>query len=398
MEKVYPLEGLRVLDLSRVLAGPYCTMVLADLGAEVTKIEVPGVGDDARSFGPFVGEESAYFMSLNRNKQSVTLNLKEAEGKEIFRQLVGQTDILVENFRPGTMDRLGLGYEVLQELNPGLIYAAISGFGNTGPYRLKPAYDVVVQGMGGIMSITGTPEGQPTRVGASIGDINAALFGTIGILAALQQRHKTGLGQMVDVAMLDSQVAILENAIARYEVSGEVPGRIGNRHPSITPFSSVQASDGQMIVAIGNDSLWQKFCLLVNRPDLAAEEMYMTNKLRTEHWPSLEAELMQVFKQETMDYWLRALDEAGIPCGPINTIDKVLAHPQVIARNMIEESVHPLAGIIRMAGSPIKLSGSPDHVVRHPAPILGQHTAEKLKSLLDLTDEDIQRLKDRGVI
>ena len=398
MQKSYPLSGLRVLDLSRVLAGPYCTMVLADLGAEVIKIEVPGVGDDSRSFGPFVGEESAYFMSLNRNKQSVVLNLKSSEGKDILRQMVKKADILVENFRPGTMDRLGLGYAELAEINPRLIYAAISGFGYTGPYSQRPAYDVVVQGMGGIMSITGSPDGEPMRVGASIGDINAALFGTIGIMAALEQRHKSGLGQMVDVAMLDSQVAILENAIARYEVSGEVPGRIGNRHPSISPFSSVNASDGQLIIAIGNDGLWQKFCAMVERTDLAADQRFMINKLRTENWEQLKPELAAVFVEHTADYWLDLLQSHGIPCGPINTIDKVLADPQVAARHMIEESVHPVAGRMRMAGSPIKLSGAPDTVVRTPAPMLGQHTAETLKSLLDLADEDIQKLKNKGVI
>jgi CoA:oxalate CoA-transferase len=373
-------------------------MVLADLGAEVIKIEVPVVGDDSRSFGPFVGEESAYFMSLNRNKQSVVLNLKSSEGKDILRQMVRQADILVENFRPGTMDRLGLGYGELAAINPRLIYAAISGFGYTGPYSQKPAYDVVVQGMGGIMSITGSPDGEPTRVGASIGDINAALFGAIGVLAAVEQRHKTGLGQMVDVAMLDSQVAILENAIARYEVSGEIPGRIGNRHPSISPFSSVNASDGQLIIAIGNDGLWQKFCTIVKRPDLASDERFVTNKLRTENWALLKPELAAVFAIHPVTYWLDLLQSQGIPCGPINTIDKVLADPQVKARHMIEESVHPVAGRISMAGSPIKLSGAPDTVVRDPAPILGQHTEETLKSLLDLTDGDIRKLKDKGVI
>jgi len=398
MKKQYPLEGLRVLDLSRVLAGPYCTMMLGDLGAEIIKIEAPGVGDDARAFGPFVGEESAYFMSLNRNKKSLTLNLKNEAGKEIFKQLVRQADVVVENYRPGTMEKLGLGYDLLAALNPRLIYAAISGFGNTGPYRQKAAYDVVVQGMGGIMSITGFPDGLPTRVGASIGDINAALFGTIGLLAALNRRNITGLGQMVDVAMLDCQVAMLENAITRYEVTGDVPKRLGNRHPSITPFTAVAALDGHMVLAIGNDHLWGQFCTLVNRPDLVTDPLYRNNRARTENWTTLEPLLEVIFRQRTIAEWIAALESIGVPCGPINTIDKVLQDPQVLARNMIEEAVHPLAGKMRMAGSPIKLSDAPELVVREPAPTLGQHSAEILTELLGLDAAAIRILQEKGAI
>ncbi|MBT9176309.1 MAG: Acetyl-CoA:oxalate CoA-transferase [Firmicutes bacterium] len=398
MTKTFPLEGLTVLDLSRVLAGPYCGMALADLGAQVVKIEVPGVGDDSRAFGPFVGQESAYFMSLNRNKESVTLNLKSDEGRGVFLRLVEQADILLGNFRPGTMDKLGLGYEILSKSNKRLIYAAISGFGNTGPYRLKAAYDVVVQGMGGIMSITGFPDGLPTRVGASIGDITAALFGAIGILAALHKRETTGHGQMVDVAMLDCQVAILENAIARFEVTGQVPERLGNRHPSITPFSAVPASDGHMIIAIRNDNLWQQFCSLVGRHDLAADRRFAPNKARTDNWASLEPILAEIFGCKPISEWIAALESAGVPCGPINTVDKVLQDPQIVARNMIEESVHPVAGPIRMAGSPIKMSDAPDLVVRQPAPMLGQHTEEVLSRLLALSMDEIQGLRGKGAL
>ncbi|KAF0193542.1 MAG: formyl-CoA transferase [Bacillota bacterium] len=398
MTKSYPLTGLRVLDLSRVLAGPYCGMVLADLGAEVVKIEIPGTGDDSRSFGPFVGAESAYFMSLNRNKKSMTLNFKNDDAKDIFRDLVKQADVLVENYRPGTMEKLNLGYDALSQINPKLVYAGISGFGNTGPYRLKAAYDVVVQGMGGIMSITGFPDGLPTRVGASIGDITAALFGVIGILAALNKRHETGRGQMVDVSMLDCQVAILENAIARYEVTGQVPGRIGNRHPSISPFSAVPAADGHMIVAIGNDNLWQQFCKLVDRTDLREDTRYLTNKSRTDNWASLEPELIKIFNHKTIIEWIDTLEAAGIPCGPINTVDKVLMDPQIIARNMIEESVHPIAGKIRMAGSPIKMSDAPESVMRYPAPLLGQHNDELLAQLLNLSDAEIRLLREKGAL
>ena len=398
MRQSMTLEGIKVLDLSRVLAGPYCTMLLADLGAEVVKVEMPGGGDDARAFGPFMGTESAYFMSINRNKQSITLNLKLPESQEIFRQIVTQYDILVENFRPGTMDTLGLGYEQLRQINPRLIYAAISGFGHSGPYMHKPAYDIVVQGMGGIMSITGSPDGPPTRVGASIGDINAALFATIGILAALSHRHVTGQGQMVDVAMLDAQVAILENAITRYEVSGVVPRRIGNRHPSIAPFTSIQAADEPLVIAIGNDSLWAQFCRLVGRHELIVDARFNTNAGRCQNWAALEPVLQEIFALHTAVEWLALLDGAGIPSGPINTIDKVLLDPQVAAREMIEEVDHPVAGKLKMAACPIKLSGTPVGKVRLPSPLLGQHTAEILTRHLGLSEHEIKQLKDAGAI
>jgi CoA:oxalate CoA-transferase len=398
MEVTLPLSGLKVLDLTRVLAGPYCTMVLADLGADVVKVEAPEIGDDSRHFGPFVGAESAYFMSLNRNKRSITLNLKVGRGKDLFASLVECFDVLVENFRPGTMEKLGLGYEKLAARNPRLVYAAASGFGHTGPYRLKPAYDVVVQGMGGIMSITGHPGGPPTRVGASIGDITAGLFTTVGILAALRAREQTGKGQLVDVAMLDCQVAILENALARYEVSGQVPGRIGNRHPSITPFSSIPAADGYLIIAVGNDALWEKFCRLVNRDDLRSDPAFHTNHDRTENWNRLEPELASVFARHTVKEWLDLLEESGIPCGPINAIDQVVADPQIRAREMVVEVQHPTAGPLKMAGSPVKLSESPTGWLRRPSPLLGQHTDEVLATYLGMEPKQVQRLREEKVI
>jgi CoA:oxalate CoA-transferase len=398
MEPTLPLAGLKVLDLTRVLAGPYCTMVLADLGAEVVKVEVPGVGDDARHFGPFVGSESAYFMSLNRNKESITLNLKDERGRELFLALLESFDVLVENFRPGTMEKLGLGYERLAQSHPRLVYAAASGFGHTGPYRLKPAYDVVVQGMGGIMSITGHPGGPPTRVGASIGDITAGLFTAIGILAALRAREETGKGQMVDVAMLDCQVAILENALARYEVSGQVPGRIGNRHPSITPFTSVASSDGYLILAIGNDALWEKFCRLVGRGDLWADPEFRTNHDRTENWGRLEPLLAEVFAGRTTAEWLALLEGAGIPCGPINGIDQVVEDPQVLAREMVVQVEHPVAGPLKMAGCPVKLSGAPRQWLRRPSPLLGEHTEQVLRQALGMGAEQVRALREAGVV
>lgn len=398
MENYRALSGLKVLDLSRVLAGPFCGMVLADLGAEVVKVEVPDTGDDSRAFGPFIGSESAYFMSLNRNKESVSLNLKSQEGRGIFLKLVEHFDVVLENYRPGTMEKLGLDYEVLAGVNPRIIYAACSGFGHTGPYSRKPAYDIVVQGMGGIMSITGHPGGPPTRVGASVGDITAALFTTVGILAAVNYRYKTGKGQKVDVAMFDSQVAILENAIARYEVTGQVPQRIGNRHPSISPFSSVQAADGFLIVAVGNDSLWGKFCQLVEREDLIDNPLYTTNQNRTTNWSTLEPILNEVFIKRTVDEWINMLESAGVPCGPINPVDKVVSDPHILSRKMIVEIEHPVAGKLKMAACPIKMSENQGDDVRKPAPILGQHTNDVLSHYLGIKEEEIKELRAKGVV
>ncbi|MDF1553546.1 MAG: CaiB/BaiF CoA-transferase family protein [Deferrisomatales bacterium] len=397
MNPALPLAGLHVLDLTRVLAGPYCTMVLADLGAEVIKLEVPGRGDDSRHFGPFVGSESAYFMSLNRNKRSITLDLKTARGKELFLELLPRFDVLVENYRGGAMEKLGLGYGRLKEVHPRLIYAAVSGFGHTGPYREKPAYDVVVQGMGGLMSITGQPDGPPTRVGASMGDITAGLFTVIGILAALRKRELTGVGDKVDVSMLDSQVAILENAIARYQVTGEPPRRIGNRHPSITPFTSLPTTDGYVIVAIGNDKLWEVFCRLVDREELIGDGRFRTNQDRTENWEALEPILVEIFAAKGTQQWLAVLEPAGIPCGPINTVDQVLADPQVRARGMVVEMQHPVAGRLEMAGSPVKLANS-ESQAPHPSPLLGQHTEEVLREVLGLDDGQIAALRAGGVV
>ncbi len=311
---------------------------------------------------------------------------------------MGSFDVLVENFRPGTMEKLGLGYEALAKTHPRLVYAAASGFGNTGPYRLKPAYDVVVQGMGGIMSITGHPGGPPTRVGASIGDITAGLFTAIGILAALRARDATGRGQLVDVAMLDCQVAILENALARYEVSGQVPGPIGNRHPSITPFSSVPASDGYLIIAIGNDALWEKFCRLVGREDLRTAPEFRTNHERTENWGRLEPLLAEVFTRRAVAEWLPLLEGAGIPCGPIQSIDQVVEDPQIRAREMVVEVEHPVAGKLKMAGCPVKLSEAPAKWLRRPSPLLGEHTGEVLGDCAGISPEDVDRLRGDGVV
>jgi len=374
------LEGIKVLDLSRVLAGPYCTMLLADFGANIIKIEPPGVGDDSRAYGPFVGKESAYFMSLNRNKRSITLNLKREEEVELFREMVKQADVVVENYRPGTMEKFGLGYEELKKINPKIIYAACSGFGNSGPYMLKPAYDIIVQAMGGIMSITGPEGGEPTRVGASVGDIIAGIFTAYGVMLGLFHRERTGEGQKIDVGMLDCQVAILENAIARYVVSGEVPQPLGNRHPSITPFASFNAKDGHIIVGAGNERLWQHLCTLLGCPELVKDERFNTNGNRTNNVKELTALLNGIFITKTINEWLELLEKAGLPCAPINDIEKIVNDPQIKARNMIIEIEHPVAGHLKMAGVPVKMSSTPGQVER-PAPMLGQHTAEILQEM-----------------
>jgi CoA:oxalate CoA-transferase len=392
-----PLNGIVVLDLTRVLAGPYCGMVLADYGCNVIKIESPGDGDDSRAFGPFVGKESAYFMSLNRNKRSMTLNLKEAEAKELFKKMVAKADVVLENYRPGTMEKFGLGYDELKKINPSIIYGACSGFGHTGPYSQKPGYDILAQAMGGIMSITGPEGGDPVRVGASIGDIIAGLFTTIGVLMALHHRDQTGEGQKIDVSMLDCQLAILENAIARYFVSGSAPKPLGTRHPSITPFDAFKSKDGYIIVGAGNDKLWEKLCDIIGQPALKADERFKTNSLRTQNYKDLYTFMTPAFQGKTTAEWIVELEAAGIPCGPINTIDKVVSDPQVLFRNMIVETNHPVAGPIKMAGAPIKMSATPGSVDT-PAPMLGQHNVEILGEVLGLTAAQVDDLKKRNVI
>ncbi len=371
------LEGIKVLDLSRVLAGPYCTMMLADFGANIIKIEPPGVGDDSRAFGPFVGKESAYFMSLNRNKRSITLNFKSGAEVDLFKEMVKQADVVVENYRPGTMEKFGLGYEDLKKINPKLIYAACSGFGHSGPYMLKPAYDIIVQAMGGIMSITGSEGGEPTRVGASVGDIIAGMFTAYGVMLGLFHRERTGEGQKIDVGMLDCQLAVLENAISRYTTSGVVPTPLGNRHPSITPFAAFTAKDGHVIVGAGNDRLWEKLCNLIGCPELVNDARFNTNGNRTNNVNELMAALNAIFVTKTINEWLELLEKAELPCGPINTIDKVVNDPQIKARKMMVEVDHPVAGRQKMPGVPVKMSVTPGQV-EFPAPLLGQHTAEIL--------------------
>ncbi|MCY3723824.1 MAG: CaiB/BaiF CoA-transferase family protein [Candidatus Poribacteria bacterium] len=392
-----PLDGMKVLDLTRVLAGPYATMLLGDLGAEVLKIEQPGTGDESRNFGPFKNGFSLYFMSVNRGKQSVTLNLKTERGHAIFKQLLKQTDILVENFRPGTMQKLGLDYDTLKGEHPSLIYAACSGFGQTGPYAQQGAYDMIIQGMGGIISITGEPDGPPVRVGTSISDITAALFTTIGVLSALHHRNRTGSGQFVDVAMLDSLVAVLENAVVRYFATGEAPKPLGARHPAITPFEAFASADGHVIIALGNDTLWAKFCEHVDRHELISDERFRTNADRTENHNELFPILSEIMSKRPTDDWIDALGAIGVPCGPINAMDKVVSHPQVQAREMITRIAHDITGEVEVPGVPIKLSETPGNVDA-PAPSLGEHTTEVLTDLLKMSADEVEQLRRDGVI
>ena len=392
-----PLDGIKVLDLTRVLAGPYATMLLGDLGAEVIKIEQPGTGDESRNFGPFKNGFSLYFMSVNRGKRSITLNLKTERGQAIFKQLLAYTDIVVENFRPGTMQKLGLDYDTLKAEHPSLIYAACSGFGQTGPYAQQGAYDMIIQGMGGIISITGEPEGPPVRVGTSISDITAALFTTIGVLSALHHRSQTGKGQFVDVAMLDSLVAVLENAVVRYFATGEAPKPLGARHPAITPFEAFASADGHVIIALGNDTLWAKFCEHVNRQDLISDARFRTNADRTENHAELFPILSEIMSQRTTDDWIDALGKIGVPCGPINAMDKVVSHPQVQAREMITRVAHQITGEVEVPGVPIKLSETPGNVDA-PAPSLGEHTTEILTDILKMSPDEVANLKQDGVI
>ena len=376
-----PLAGITVIDMTRVLAGPYCTMVLSDLGARVIKVEVPEVGDDARHIGPFINGKSAYFMSLNRGKESIALNLKDDEDRKIFEALVDRADVLVENFRAGAMDRLGYDWDTVRARWPRLIYAATSGFGQTGPYKTRAAYDMVVQGMGGIMSVTGHPGGPPTRVGTSVGDITAGLFTAIGINAALFRRSETGEGAYIDVSMLDCQIAILENAIARYYATGEAPGPLGARHPSITPFEAFETSDGHIIVAAGNDGLFAKLADLIGQAGLATDPRFETNDLRCDNQQALKSLLEAAFRKDTTAGWLARLEAAGVPAGPLNNVEQALGDPQVVHRNMVVRVDDPQTGTLNMAGNPIKIAGVDDPDTRGPVPDLDGHRQALLEEL-----------------
>jgi len=393
-----PLAGFRILDLSRVLAGPFCTMLLGDLGAEVIKIERPGTGDDTRAWGPpFVSGESAYYLCANRNKKSLTVNLKSAAGQEIIQRLARISDVLVENFKVGELAQLGLGYDHLKALNPGLVYCSITGYGQTGPDSGLPGYDFVIQGRGGVMSITGEPAGEPMKVGVAIADITAGLFAANAIQAALLARVRTGRGQAIDIALLDTQVAWLANVASNYLVSGQRPGRFGNAHPTIVPYQSFHAREGFFCLALGNDGQWQKLCRLLGRSELAVDPRFATNPARVQHRDVLIPMLQEVFVTQDSAFWLREIAAAGIPCGPVQTIDHVFADPQVLARDMVWTVPHPAVGEVRLTGSPLKLSETPVAYRTHP-PLLGEHTDEVLTSLLGYAPEEVARLRAEGAV
>lgn len=393
-----PLAGFRVLDLSRVLAGPYCTMLLGDLGAEVIKVERPGAGDDTRAWGPpFAAGESAYYLCANRNKKSITVNLKSADGQEIIRRLACVSDVLVENFKVGELAQLGLGYERLRELNPELVYCSITGYGQSGPDKDLPGYDFIIQGRGGVMSITGAPDGEPMKVGVAIVDITAGLFAASAIQAALLARARTGRGQAIDIALLDAQVAWLANVASNYLVSGRPPGRFGNAHPTIVPYQTFQARDGSFCLAVGNDGQWRELCRVLGCPALADDPRFATNPARVQHRDVLVPALQEIFLTKDVNYWLRELTPAGVPCGPVQTIDQVFADHQVLARDMVWTVPHPTAGTVRLPGSPLKLSETPV-TCRTPPPLLGEHTDQVLTSLLGYAPQEIARLRAEGAI
>ncbi|MDE2464827.1 MAG: CoA transferase [Alphaproteobacteria bacterium] len=379
-----PFSGLLVLDLTRVLAGPYSALMLAELGARVIKIEPPHSGDDARHIGPFVpthdgNQKSGYFMSINRGKESIALDLKAPADRAIFEALLTRADVLIENYRGGTMEKLGYGWDMLKARYPRLIYAAVSGFGHSGPYATRPAYDMVVQAMGGIMSLTGHPGSPPTRVGSSVGDLAAGLFATIGIATALYDRNRTGQGMMVDVAMLDCQVALLENAIARYVANGQTPGPLGNRHPSIAPFACFAAKDKYLAIAAGNDGLFTRVARVLEREDMARDPRFATNGARVRHVEALTEEMEQTLRKRPAREWLALLEAEGVPCAPLNTVADVMVDPQVLSRNMIVTAQDPDVGPWRMQGNPIKLSAYDDPPTRRPAPDLDGQRAAILK-------------------
>jgi CoA:oxalate CoA-transferase len=382
-----PFSGLLVIDLTRVLAGPFCTMMLAELGARVIKVENPAGGDDARHFEPFVDGRSAYFLSLNRGKESIALDLKAEADRELFWQLIRRADVLAENFRPGTMERLGIGYDQLREVNPRLIYAAVSGFGHTGPWRHKPAYDLIVQALSGLMSLTGFPGGPPTKVGTSVADLTGGLFALVGIAAALYHRERTGQGMQVDVAMLDGQVAILENAVQRYVATGQPPGPTGNRHPAITPFEVYAAADRPLVIAAGNDALFALLCRALGHPELATDPRFRDNHARGQHAAALQAILEAILSQAPAAHWINVLEAAGVPCALIQTVADAVEHPQVQARTMIVT-----AGGLRMAGNPVKLSAFPDPPTRRPAPDLN---ADSIRIRKEFTTENTESTEKR---
>ena len=376
-----PLSGYTIVDLSRILAGPYCTHLMAEMGARVIKVEPPKTGDDARAYGPFVKHHSAYFASINRGKESIALDLKADEDRRIFEKLLEKADVVVENFRPGTMEKFGYGWETLHKRYPQLIYASASGFGHTGPNSKDPAYDMVVQGMGGIMSVTGFPGGEPTRVGMSIGDVGSGIYTAVAVNAALLHRFRTGEATKVDIAMFDCQIALLEGVVVRYTAEGVVPGPVGSRHATITPFQAFKTKDGNIIIAAGNDSLFVRLCNALGKPAMGLDPNYLTNDGRRTKQKQLEAEIEAILADKTTTEWIKIIGDAGVPCGPINNIAQALQHPQVEARNMLVTVPDGEGGTLKVSGNPLKMSAFPDPPTRDAAPDLDANRAAILKEL-----------------
>ena len=400
-----PLNNIRILDITRALAGPYCTMMLGDLGADVIKVERPGSGDETRGWGPpFVGKpygpypgESAYFIAANRNKRSVTVNIQSAEGKEIIHRLAGISDVLVENYRTGDLNKLGLGYPDLHRLYPKLIYCSVSGYGRTGPYADRPGYDAILQAEGGMMSITGPIDGPPSRAGIPIIDITSGMFAATAILAALRARDMTGEGQLVDISLFDSHVALLTNVASNYLVGGKPPSRLGNAHPNLVPYDAFSARDGWFIVGVANEKQWGQLCDLLARPDMKTDTRFAANRDRVTNRDILVAELNQIFSQRDANDWLADLTKAGLPCGRINSIPEVFDHPQAQARELTLEADHASAGTVRLPGFPYKFSQTPAEIQK-PPPLLGEHTEEVLTSLLNYLSGEVASLRDKGAI
>lgn len=392
------LSGLTVIDLTRVLAGPYCSMFLADMGANVIKVEIPIKGDDSRSYVPSYGGESAYFINLNRNKRSITLNIKDERGKSILKEMVKKADILLENFRPGTMEKLNLGYDVLKEVNPKLIYGCISGFGHYGPYKDRAGYDIIAQAMGGLMSTTGWPDSGPTRSGTAIGDVLAGLSLAIGVLSAYINKEKTGVGQKVDVALVDSVVSSLEIINQIYLAEGRIPQRIGNRYEAVYPYDSFKAKDGDIVIGAGNDKLFTLLTKLINSPELFDDERFFSNSLRVKNHALLKPIIEEWLCDFTMEDAVEKILSIGVPAAPIYTIDKVVADPHIaVAREMFVTLKHPTAGEMKICGNQIKLNNTPVKFER-PAPLLGQHTEEILKEFLNINKGDYEKLKNENII
>ena len=395
MPKTTPLHGITVLDLTRVLSGPYCTMLLADMGARVIKVEQPGKGDDTRAWGPpFQQGESAYFLSINRNKESITVDFKPPQGRAILDRLIAKADVIVENFRPGTLAKLGFDYASLSQQYPRLVYCSISGFGQTGPRRKEPGYDAVMQAEGGLMSITGAGDGPPFRLGVAIADIITGMFAAQGVTAALFARERTGRGQAVDIAMLDSVTALLTYQAGIYFATGSAPLRLGNRHPTIVPYETFRASDGDFMIAVGNDELWRRFCAATG---IEPEEQFATNRQRVASYTHLKPLLEARLGTKTRSYWIERLTGAGVPCGSVRDLHELFGDPQVAARSMTADVDHPTIGALRVLGTPLKLSETPASIRTAP-PTLGQHTDAVLTEELGYAGDEVARLRAQGIV